>query len=275
MNQSQESNNMTNLKSNIAVELTVDCETIEEPSQRHRIWITRSGEVLTPDHHSNSEAVMIALGGKLTNACAYWKAIPLCLDSKAESVSFKVPNMKNWIITNNPFWSSKVCWVALSGIIGTAIYNQLDPEMALYHAKVFQKYDYTGNNKSLVNELDYLQFPAHRAGGFRRNRVTTAKELEELIESGLPINRVATAAALDLRADQITRAIQVLKGFRLPLDLVVNIGYSLPGERIESFVEQLDADKANSLSNRLSKLSDKASELTDDQIEDFLLGKIE
>lgn len=266
---------MSNLKSNIAVELTVDCGTIEEPSQRHRVWVTRSGQVLTPDHHSDSEAVLVALGGRLTNACAYWKAIPLCLDSKSEQVSLKVPDMKNWIISDNPFWSTKACWVAVSAIAGTAAYTQINPEIALYHAKVFQRYDYTGNNQSLVNELDYLQFPAHRAGGFRRNRITTVEELEALIDSGLPINRVATAAALDLKAEQIARAIEVLKEFRLPLDLIVNIGYSLPGERIKLFAERLDADKANALSSRLSRLADKASELNDDQIEDFLLGNIQ
>jgi len=265
---------MTSLQSNIAVEIFVDCEPINELSQRHRIWITRTGEVLIPDHNSSPENVWVALGGALPHTCAYWKTIPSCLESKGDKISLKVPNMENWVITEKPFWTSKVCWVIISGILGTAVYNQLEPAIALSHAKVFQKYNYIGNNQSLVNELDYLQFPAHRNGGFRRNRVTTPEELENLIKSGLPINRVATAAALDLNVEQISKAIEVFKEFRLPLDLIINIGYSISGERIEAFVMNLNLEKANSLANRLSNLSDKASEITDDEIEDFLLGNI-
>lgn len=265
---------MTSLPSNISVELSVDCQPIGEPTQKHRIWIARRGEVFTPDHHNTSEEVAIALGGTLANTCSYWKAIPVLLGANSSSPKLITPNIENWRIVNNPFWTSKVCWTMLSGLTGFAVYTQLEPEIALSHLKVFKKYANKMNTESLINDLQYLQSPSSRTGGFRRNRITTPEELEDLINSGLPMNRVSSAATLDITAEQAKESVEVLKSFRLPLDLLINIAYSLPGDRIPNFMGRLTQETAEALPSRLSELGKNAEIITDDQIEDFLLGNI-
>lgn len=266
---------MTSLPSNISVELSVDCQPIGEPMQKHRVWITRRGEVFTPDHHNTSEDVMTALGGTLSNTCSYWKAIPLLLGSNnSSSPQLITPDIENLKITSSPFWTTKVCWTMLSGLMGSAVYIQINPEIALGHLKIFKKYTHEMNTESLVNDLHYLQSPSSRTGGFRRNRVTTPEELDDLIKSGLPINRVSSAATLDITAEQSKQSVDILKSFRLPSDLLINIAYSLPGERIPNFMRRLTQESADGLPNLLTELGKTAERITDDQIEDFLLGNI-
>jgi hypothetical protein len=264
---------MNGLPANIVAELFVTCNPIDQDVQKHRIWITRNGEVITPDHESESEDIIIALGGKLSNPCSYWLAIPPFLVRGPQGdFQLAVPDMQSWNIQGHPFWTSKAIHVALTGIVGSTTYTLLNPVLALAHAKIFQRHVKKEKIESLANELDYLQTPWRRLGGFRRDRITTPEELDALFLAGVPANRIATATALDIKADHAKYALGILNGFGLPPDLLINLAYALPSMRIMNFVDRLTQESADGLPWRLSQLVDVADTIMDEDIETFLLS---
>lgn len=256
--------------SHIAVEIALACETIEEKNQRHRVWITRAGEVLTPDHESESELVVNALGGKMLNPCSYWKDIPRLVNGAKSESSLENQDISTWELTSEAFWNKPVVWVFLSGLVGRITHLQIDPELALVHAKIYQKY----RNQEVFDisgELEYLQTPWKRNGGYRKHTATPDTELELMMQTGLPVNRVASAIALGLTHESTTRAMSILKHNHLPTDYVLNLAYLLPPERLVKLLTEMTDLQIKNLPVSIANFQNNSSEILDQDIEKYFL----
>lgn len=262
---------MKSLGSEIAIEVTLDCQLFDEKKDRHRIWITRSGDVMAPDHVSLEEEIVKALGGKVTNPCVYWQAVPITIKRPVKENKLKLPDIGSWEVSNNPFWNKSLGWIFLTAIIGEPTLAQLDPELALEHAKIYQKYK-NEESFNIFSELEYLQSPWKRAGGYRRNTIVAASELEAMIKTGLSINRVASALSLGLTPEQAAVIVKVFEKNNLPTDLVINCAYLLSGERIKKLIPKMSDERVKSLPYLLTEFSNNSKNILDADIESYLLG---
>lgn len=261
------------IPSNIAVEITLNCETIEEKNQVHRIWITRrDAEVITPDHASEGELIVKALGGKMLNPCSYWRDVPRLFHGGKVDNAWAPQDISSWEITNTAFWDKSVVWIFLSALLGKAATSQLNAGQALEHAKIYQKY----RNKesfALLEELEYLQTPWKRSGGYRKTTNTTNEELELMMKTGLPINRVASAIALGLTHDEIASAGALLRKNNLPVDYILNLAYLIPAERLVKLLAEMSSEQIKNLPVALAEFQKDSSTVLDSDIEKYFLEK--
>ena len=262
---------MKSLGSEIAIEITLDCQLFDDKKDKHRIWITRSGEVIAPDHKSLEEEIVTALGGKVTNPCVYWQAVPISMKHPQKENKLKLPDISSWEVSNNPFWNKSLGWIFLTAIIGEPTLAQLDPELALEHAKNYQKYK-NEESFAIFSELEYLLSPLKRAGGYRRNSIVRGDELEAMIKTGLSVNRAASALCLGLTPEQVGIVVKVFEKNNLPTDLVINFAYLLSGERIEKLVPKMSEERVKSLPYLLAEFSNDSKNILDADIEKYLLG---
>lgn len=255
----------------VVAELVVGCADLDGTQVAHRVWITRTGAVLTPDHASSEEDVLTALGGHLTHPCAYWLAVPRLTQDTA-GTPLTPPARDTWTFTDtDPLWTQKATWAALTGLLGTPTFTMLDPTLALTHIRAFLAQRAAVLPEDTASHLGYLQAPWTRAGGYRRTRPTTAAELAALLAAGIPVTRVASAAALGATPIEAVRALTALTRLGLPADTLINLLYALPPDRAADLAERLSQDTAAVLAANLTRLKDTAADLDDAGIEAFLL----
>jgi hypothetical protein len=257
----------------VTAELIVSCGGPDRPASQHRIWIHRDGTVSTPDHfdetESTAEKVAVALDNNIENICKYWSEVPSVLNNDTKK---NPPNIESWNMRLVGLWTSKSVWTAMTGILGYSTHTLNTPILALAYMKVYKKYG--GLPSDAETHLSYLTSPWIREGGWRKTTPVPPKELADILEAGIPVDRAASAAVLGLTKKETNLGVTLLKKYRMPPDLLLQIAYVVNPDRLESFLNQLDEQKAKMLPSRLSKLKEniKTTVYTQESIEDFLLA---
>lgn len=238
------------LPATVAVALIVDCQTLDETPQPHRVWVHRDGTVTVPDHQeleTQAEQVVSALGGDIPSACSYWLHAP-----KLKANAPVIPDRASWRIADTEMVSTKSTWTLLTGILGEQVRAALDPVAALAHVQAYLLAG--GLPDDPVTHLGYLMAPWTRSGGYRRLRATTPEELQAMLAAGVPITRAASACALDASAQDSAAAMKELARLNLPADTWILMLHALPGAQAVQLLRALPADSGKQLAADLRSL---------------------
>lgn len=258
----------------VSAELSVQCGGLDRAYSPHRIWIHRDGNVTTPDHSvsldTDAEQVAYILQNHPEHTCGYWRFIPQMVK---ESKTIHLPNVETWHFVECDLWTVKATWTAVSGLLGLGVHTGIDPISVLEYVKVYQSHGKIPSEP--LTHLEYLLTPWIREGGHRRSRATTPEELNSLLVAGIPVDRAASAAALDIDGVTAKEVVKHLNQFGLPPDTILQLSYALPPRQIPSLLDHLDLEKGKHITARLSALSValKENPTSVDDVTSFLLGQ--
>lgn len=238
----------------VSAELTARCGGLDRAYDTHRIWIHRNGTVTTPDHSvsldTDAEQVAYILQNHPEHTCGYWRLIPQIVK---ESKIVHLPDTRTWVFTYCDLWTVKATWTAVSGLLGSGVHTEIDPVSVLEYVKVYQSHGKMPSEP--ITHLTYLLAPWHREGGHRRSRITDSVELEQLLEAGIPVDRAASAAALDIDGATAKEVVKQLNHFGLPPDIILQLSYALPPHEIPELLSHFTSETGRHITNRLSALT--------------------
>lgn len=257
---------LENNLANTSAVFQVPCHTLEGSTEIHRILVQRDGTILTPDHISESENIIQALGGFTNNPCSYWK-IAAGNEISILGDNIVPADIENWqfgqIITS---WTAKAVWSSLSVLLGKPTYTVLNPEEVLKYIKIYSKHKILVNpigRLSLhANALENFLNPSTRHGGYRRNTPVTPEEVDLLIQSGLPTNLLPSAACLGYSLG--TAKIMLKESNRLDIqpDTAIHLSEIFTPEETCLMLQAMTKVQAKLLPERLVLLASRNHNLT-------------
>lgn len=260
----------------VAAEIVGDCEGPGRTGIRHRIWIHRDGSVTAIDHSgdSNAEQVARALGDSEANFCQHWLALAEPTSAKRKFSGRPHRTLLNWTMAYESFWTPKAQWTALAGILNSATLTPINPRLALEYCQTYVAK--AGRLPSAPTEhFANLSTPwARQQGGFRRNSAVSAAELGALLDAGVPVEHASVFALLAIDAAVAHRAIDILRRWGHPADLMVRLCYALPSVEALHVLEEIGAERGRRLPSLLSELQERFaanSTMTNADVSAFLL----
>jgi len=253
------------------VELVGQCVDDNGKSTIHRIWITRFGDVLTPDHQAryDHEKVLVGLGGNLTNFCALLtnanKMARGSLTVATKPPSFPQENIQTWEYTHETVWTQQSQMTANTALFGVPIYHPLSPVFALKFTQLFQRFNIIlPAAKDWEDKLHILANPTNRTAGWSKTRPVTIFETTQLLETGIDPLLVPDIAAFNIPPTVVRQAAQTFTRYGIPHGLLLTMATLIPAEKISQMltkitnlnahtfpldVMRLDVDRASSPSH--------------------------
>lgn len=261
----------------VAAEIVGDCEGPGRTGVRHRIWIHRDGSVTAVDHSgdSNAEQVARALGDSEANFCQHWLAVAETLPAKKKFSGVPHRTLLTWTMPYESFWTPKAQWSALAGVLNSATLTPLNPRLALEYCQTYVAK--AGRLPSATTEhFANLSTPwARQQGGYRRTSPITAAALGALLDAGVPVEHASVFALLDIDDAVARRAIDILRKWGHPADLMVRLCYALPGAEALHVLEGMSPDRGKRLPSLLSELQERLADnttMTNADVAAFLLN---
>lgn len=261
------------LPASVVAQVSLDCHSdyAETPS-RHRIWIHRDGSVTTPDHKVAAEDAFTALGGILEHPCAYWsRASKSANEAPYGGVA---PAVRTWNVDRiSSSWTTKSMWTFHQALMGRSWADRMDPARSLSLVQTYLAHGELPTD--LARQLMTLHDPAARGSGFRRQRPTSAEELNALLSAGVPNHLAADLAACDFDHDTASRALSQTRRLGLKDDMIIHLATLFTPGEATGLLDQMSTNDARYLPQRLT-IALQHDTMTRRQVQDYLLtGRID
>lgn len=261
--------------SSSVAQFTVPCRALDGLPEFHRIIVQRDGSVLCPDHYSESESVVEALGGVINNTCSYWR---FASNNKLEILGDDViPNrIQDWVFDGMiTSWTAKAVWVAISAMLGKPTYTLLDPEKVLALLQVYYKHNvlYSKVGKFNVNAtvIENLLNPPTRWGGFRRSRPVEPSEVDGMLSAGVPVETIPYAVALDFNIQEATVLVSECERLKIPVNYAIYLADLFQPNNVIGLLGKMSEDNAVHIPKKLALLADKGIILSHQDLEKIFL----
>lgn len=256
-----------------SAEFTVQCSTLYGEPETHRVFIQRDGSVYTPDHVSEPEDIMEALGGFVDNPCTHWKIAskgdPL-LGHEVQPID--VANCEFQRITTT--WTSKATWSALTAMLGKNTYKPFDPVKILNYLKTYAKHGITVDEQRRIitpTVLETLLSPPTRNAGFRRSDEVTAEELDSVLNTGVTVSLIPQIFSLGFSTATVEEALTQSLRLNIRIETIVNLAELFTPEHTVHILQRMNKQQAQHITEKLVLLSVKGYILTVDDLEKIFL----